>query len=178
MARPARSAGTPSQCAVGDAATPAAQTIVAAGIRSPPITTPSASQAVTAWFRCTSTPRSPSRFSAALESSSENAASRRLPDSTRMTRAAEQLKLRKPFRIERRATSIILPASSTPVGTSADYHEGQELQLLALSSVASARSKASSTRRRISVASSSDLRRARRAPTRHGRNRSAGHRSR
>src|SRR5579859_4248259 len=56
IARPARSAGEPSQRAAGEAATPAAQTIVRAGIRNPFTTTPAVSHWVTGLPSMTSTP--------------------------------------------------------------------------------------------------------------------------
>ncbi len=59
--RPARSSGTPSERASGDAATPAAQITVRAGRRLPPRSTPSASMPVTRWSVITSTPSRSSR---------------------------------------------------------------------------------------------------------------------
>ena len=56
MTRPTRSFSAPSQVAADEAATPAAQMIVAAARRSSPIVTPSASQCVTGVPRRTSTP--------------------------------------------------------------------------------------------------------------------------
>ena len=68
--RPARSSGTPSDRASGDAATPAAQITVRAAIRSRPMPTPSASIAVTIWPVRTSTPRPASCRRACSESDS------------------------------------------------------------------------------------------------------------
>ena len=67
--RPTRSSGTPSDRAIGDGATPAAQMTVRERIRRPPATTPSASTAVTGVPTRTSQPIRRKRAAAFSESS-------------------------------------------------------------------------------------------------------------
>ena len=162
--RPARSSGTPSACASGDAATPAAQSTVCAGRRSlrDPASahvTPSASTPVTTVLVRTSTPRRSSdsarRFAKRLGKRAEQVRraleqhdARRLgPD------VPEVLAQRLPRDLGERAGQL---DAGRPA---ADDDEGEQPALRVRGSVSrSAASNASSTRRLISSASSSVLR--------------------
>ena len=114
--RPARSSGTPSVWASGEAATPAAQRTVRAWIRSGPIQTPSASIPVTWTPVQTATPSVSSCLRAAADRSSVYAPRTRGLASTRITRAEAVLMWRKSCARVCRVTSASVPASSTPVG--------------------------------------------------------------
>ena len=155
--RPARSSGTPRVVRSGDAATPAAHRTVPATTLSPPSIAPRESTPVTAVRSRTSTPSRCSEARAASRSLSGNEGRIVGPASTRMMRAWPVSMDRNSSRSVRRAISARVPASSTPVGPPPTRTKVSSSCRLAGSLSRSARSNASSTRRRISSASSSVL---------------------
>ena len=110
---------------------PAAQILVAASIRRSRgsvgvVSMPRASTPVTIASRWISTPiRSSARAGAALEATRERARGSSAPASSSTTRASAGSMRRKLRCSERRASSAIWPASSTPVAPGADHDERQ-----------------------------------------------------
>ena len=154
LMRPALSVSTPSHVAAGEAATPAAHNTVRASIRSPLTSTPLASMSSTLPPTRTSTPSASNERRAITDNFSSNVGSTRGPDCTSTTRACAGSKLRNSASMPKRASSAIAPASSTPVGPPPTIRKVSSALRSTGSSVISARSKAMSNRRRISVASS------------------------
>ena len=114
--RPARSSGTPSVATSGEAATPAAHTIVPASSRSVPSITPCASMCVTATPSRISMPSRRQRFDARpVADSREMSPAGRLASTSTM-RARDVSIDRNSSRSVWRAISASVPASSTPVG--------------------------------------------------------------
>ncbi len=104
------------------------------------------------------TPISASARRATSASDSANAGRSRGPACTKMIRAVAGSKLRKPFAMPTRASSAMAPASSTPVGPPPTTTKLRSRCRSSSLGAISARSNASSTRRRTSVASSTRLR--------------------
>ena len=118
VTRPARSSGTPSERASGDAATPAAHRTVCAGMRLVrQCTTPCSSICVTA-LPGDAPRRRVARATAARAraASRETCRARAGPPSTSRMRADSGWMLRKSCGSDWRAISASAPASSTPVG--------------------------------------------------------------
>src|SRR5580704_5343050 len=160
MTRPARSSFTsaPSVLPSGDAATPAAQITVRESSRVPPCTTPRSSTAVTGESVITSTPSRSSCRRALADDSGDIAGSTLGPASIRMMRALPGSIFRKSRSSTRREISASAPAISTPVGPAPIIVKVSQLATSAASTSRSAASYATSTRRRISTASSSVFR--------------------
>ncbi len=155
ITRPCRSSGTPSVAPSGEAALPAAQITVRAGIFSPPLSvTPSAETSSTSVRKRTSTPRSNNCRRALSDRSDVNCGITRGAFSMSSTRACEESMWRKSFTSVTRAISAMAPAISTPVGPPPTTTKVIAASRSSSSSVFSAISKASSMRRRISSASS------------------------
>ncbi len=123
-------------------------------MRSSPTYTAPSSMRVTMESSRTSTPSASSCCCALRDSSSSYAASRRLPPSIRMIRAARGSKLRKSRLSVWCAISAKAPAISTPVGPPPITTKVSSARRSSGSVTCSACSKASRKRRRISVASS------------------------
>ncbi|KYF52583.1 hypothetical protein BE08_10470 [Sorangium cellulosum] len=155
--RPARSSGAPRVRARGDAATPAPQSTVLASIRRSPIETPSSSIRVTRQFVRTSTLSATSCCRAFSPSSGTYDGSTCPAPSSRMMRASHGLMCRNSRTSVCRASSDSAPASSTPVGPAPTTTNVIQASRRAGSVSRSAASKARSTRRRISSASSTVL---------------------
>ena len=177
--RPARSFSAPSQCAADEAATPAAQTMVAAASGSSPMVTPSASHCVTGVPSRTSTPSRSSDASAAALSFAGKRGSTRGPASTSTMRASRGSMLRKSWRSATRASSAMAPAISTPVGPPPITTKVSKRRRARARRSPRRFSKAVRMRRRI-AGGVVDLLQAGRhaAPIRRGRNRRAARRSR
>ena len=158
LTRPPLPAGTPSHRATGEASTPAHQMTFAASMRLPFATTPSLSIASIGVSSSTSTPIRSSERRAKTASFSGKPDSTRGPASTSRMCAVCGLMWRKSRDNVAWASSASAPAISTPVGPAPTRTKVSKRWRIAGSVTLSASSKASSTRRRINVASSIDLR--------------------